>query len=115
MRFIRRGRYSLYRAADGDWYLGYRRCNALGPSTCGSVQPLSGPYRSYSSTRDKTGLLFEYFDAHGGRLTTTSPLELARVDLTARAESRQRLVIEQRSMTPADSATVSIAIRNRTR
>jgi len=115
VRFIRRGRYSLYRAADGDWYLGYRRCNALGPSTCGSVQPLSGPYRSYSSTRDKTGLLFEYFDAHGGRLTTTSPLELARVDLTARAESRQRLVIEQRSMTPADSATVSIAIRNRTR
>jgi prepilin-type N-terminal cleavage/methylation domain-containing protein len=116
VRFIRRGRYSLYRAADGDWYLGYRRCNALGPSTCGSVQPLSGPYRGYSTDRDQTGLLFEYFDAHGGRLTGTySPLELARVDVTVRAESRQRLVIERRSMTAGDSATVSIAIRNRTR
>lgn len=115
VRFVRRGRYSLYRASDGEWYLGYRRCNALGPSSCGAIQPLSGPYRSYSSNRDATGLLFEYFDANGSRLEPgASPLDLARIDITARAESRHRLTVEGHGVRPADSATVSIAIRNRT-
>jgi prepilin-type N-terminal cleavage/methylation domain-containing protein len=114
VRFIRRGRYSLYHGSDGEWYLGYRRCNAVGPSTCGAIQPLSGPYRPYSSDRGATGLLFDYFDAYGVRMNSaSSPLELARVDITARAQSRQRLIVEGRGFTPADSATVSIAIRNR--
>jgi type II secretory pathway pseudopilin PulG len=114
IRFVRRGRYSLYRASDGAWYLGYRRCNALGASSCGAVQPLSGPYRAYSSEPTATGLLFEYFDRNGSRLTaTSSPLDLARVDVTARSESRQQLLIEGRGFRPADSGTVSIAIRNR--
>src|SRR3954462_6465410 len=113
VRFIRRGRYSLYRASDGAWYLGYRRCNALGASSCGAIQPLSGPYRAYSSSPAATGLLFEYFDRSGGRLTpTSSPLDLARMDVTARSESTQRLSIEGRAFRPGDSATVSVAIRN---
>jgi prepilin-type N-terminal cleavage/methylation domain-containing protein len=114
VRFIRRGRYSLYRSSDGSWYLGYRRCNALGPSGCGAIQPLSGPYRAYSSNPSSTGLLFEFFDGAGVRLPAgLSSLTLARVDITARSESRQRLVVEGRSRMPADSATVSIAVRNR--
>lgn len=114
VRFIRRGRYSLYRSSDGSWYLGYRRCNALGPSVCGAIQPLSGPYRAYSSNPRSTGLLFEFFDGSGVRLPTgSSSLALARVDITVRSESRQRLVIEGRSWVPADSATVSVAVRNR--
>ena len=113
VRFIRRGRYSLYHASDGRWYLGYRRCNAVGASVCGSIQPLSGPYRDYSSNPRGSGLLFEYFDESGARLTAgASPLAIARVDITARAESRQRIVVEQGVNTPADSATVAIAIRN---
>jgi hypothetical protein len=114
VRFIRRGRYSLYHASDGSWYLGYRRCNAVGPSTCGAIQPLSGPYRAYSSNPRNTGLLFEYFDRSGARLTSsTSPLALARVDITARAESSQRIEVEGRTSIPSDSATVAVAIRNR--
>jgi prepilin-type N-terminal cleavage/methylation domain-containing protein len=114
VRFIRRGRYSLYRSSDGGWYLGYRRCNALGPSVCGAIQPLSGPYRAYSNNPRSTGLLFEFFDGSGVRLAPgSSSLTLARVDITARSESRQRLAIEGRSWMPADSATVSIAVRNR--
>jgi len=114
VRFIRRGRYSLYHASDGRWYLGYRRCNALGSSTCGAIQPLSGPYRDYSSDARRTGLLFEYFGESGNRLASgASPLGIARVDVTARAESRQRIVVEGRVITPVDSATVAIAIRNR--
>jgi hypothetical protein len=113
VRFIRRGRYSLYRGGDGDSYLGYRRCNAIGPSVCGSIQPLSGPYRAYNNP-GRTGLLFEYFDANGAPLAAgASPLTVARVDLTARAESRQRLMIEGRAWTPGDSATLAIGVRNR--
>jgi hypothetical protein len=114
VRFVRRGRYSLYRASDGDWYLGYRRCNALGPSACTSIQPLSGPYRAYNRDPGSTGLLFEYFDANGARLDpAASPLTLARVDVTARAESRQRLIVEGRPWRAGDSATLAIGIRNR--
>jgi prepilin-type N-terminal cleavage/methylation domain-containing protein len=114
VRFIRHGRYSLYRAADEDWYLGYRRCNAIGSSACGAIQPLSGPYRAYSANASSTGLLFEYFDDLGARLGAgSSPLTLARVDISARTESRQRLTIEGRAWMPSDSATVSVAVRNR--
>jgi prepilin-type N-terminal cleavage/methylation domain-containing protein len=116
VRFIRRGRYSLYRASDGEWYLGYRRCNAVGVSSCGPIQPLSGPYRGYNADRRATGLLFEYFDEQGRRLDAeSSPLFLARVDITARAGSRQAMVVEGRSWGSADSATVSIAVRNAAR
>jgi len=114
VRFIRRGRYSLYHASDGRWYLGYRRCNAVGAASCGAIQPLSGPYRDYSSNPRNTGLLFEYFGESGARLTPGgSPLAIARVDITARAESRQRIVVEGRVSAPGDSATVAVAIRNR--
>jgi hypothetical protein len=93
---------------------GTDRCNAIGASSCGAIQPLSGPYRDYSSNPRNTGLLFEYFDASGIRLTPgSSPLAIARVDVTARAESRQRIVVEGRVTAPGDSATVAIAIRNR--
>ena len=113
VRFIRRGRYSLYRAGDGDSYLGYRRCNALGPPACGSIQPLSGPYRAYNPNPGSTGLLFEYFDVRGDRLGAgASPSMLARVDITVRAESGQRVIIEGRPRATGDSATVSVWVRN---
>ena len=111
VRFIRRGRYSLYRSSDAQWNLGYRRCNALGPSACGSIQPVSGPYRRYSSDRAQTGFLLEYFDAEGARVEGTgSVLSIARVDATARADRSQRRTDPEAA---AETAAVSIAIRNR--
>jgi len=116
VRFIRRARYSLYRASDGYWYLGYRRCNAIGASSCGGIQPVSGPYRPYSSDPRTSGLLFEYFGTTGQRLDAqASPLTLARVDITARSESGEQALPGSRSNRIADSATVSIALRNRAR
>ena len=112
VRFIRRGRYSLYRASDGEWYLGYRRCNAIGPSACGSVQPLSGPYQSYSPDARQSGLVFGYFDRDGAD-SRSAPLSLARVDVRARAASRQSLLVEGRRWVPGDSALASVAVRNR--
>ena len=113
IRFVRRARYSLYRAGDGQWYLGYRRCNAVGVSVCGAVQPVSGPYRAYSSDSRASGLVFEYFDASGQSLPpVASPLALARVDVTARSESAHQIAFGFASNRISDSATVSLAIRN---
>jgi len=113
IRFVRRARYSLYRSSDGKWYLGYRRCNAVGAPSCGSIQPLSGPYRAYSPDPSRTGFLFEYFDARGERVAgSAEALSVTRVDITARAEE-----LRAGSGAPATnlpvSATASIAIRNR--
>jgi hypothetical protein len=114
VRFIRRARYSLYHASDDAWYLGYRRCNAIGPSSCGVVQPVSGPYRGYSPDPAATGLLFEYFDAAGRRLDPAVPaLAPARVDITVRTESEYRGSSGGQAGRISDSARVSIAIRNR--
>ena len=116
VRFLRRARYSLYRASDGHWYLGYRRCNAVGASTCGPVQPLSGPYGAYSADAQVTGLSFEYFDAQGHPLgPSDSPLMLARVDITARGERWQPGAKSGQADRVAEAATISVAIRNRAR
>lgn len=116
VRFLRRARYSLYRAGDGHWYLGYRRCNAVGASTCGPVQPLSGPYGAYSADARVTGLDFKYFDAHGQPLgQSDSPLLLARVDVTARSERSPRIATSGQGGAISESATISVAVRNRAR
>jgi len=113
VRFVRRGRYSLYRSSDSRWYLGYRRCNALGASSCGAIQPISGPYRRYSPDKARTGFLFEYFDARGELLTAAAdPLSIARVDVSARADS-ERTPARGSSDGAPQFATGSIAIRNR--
>jgi type II secretory pathway pseudopilin PulG len=114
VRFVRRGRYSLYRSSDSRWYLGYRRCNAVGASACGAIQPVSGPYGRYSADKARTGFLFEYFDARGELLTATAaPLSVARVDVSARAESERRREGGSIDGVVPEFATSSIAIRNR--
>jgi hypothetical protein len=116
VRFLRRARYSLYRASDGRWYLGYRRCNAIGESTCGPVQPLSGPYAAYNRDQRATGLGFEYFDAHGQPLGPyDSPLILARVDITARSDGSPATATSEESGARSETATISVAVRNRAR
>jgi hypothetical protein len=116
VRFLRRARYSLYRASDGHWYLGYRRCNAMGAPMCGPVQPLSGPYSAYSADPRLTGLNFEYFDAEGHPLTQSdSPLMLTRVDITARSERSQRAATSGHADRILEAATISVAVRNRAR
>jgi len=116
VRFLRRARYSLYRASDNHWYLGYRRCNAVGTPACGPVQPLSGPYRAYSADAHVSGLDFEYFDANGRPLgPSDSPLVLARVDISARSEGSPGIVTTGHAGGRSESATISVAVRNRAR
>jgi hypothetical protein len=109
VRFMRRARYSLYRASDGGWYLGYRRCNALGGG-CSAIQPVSGPYRG--SAGSMGGLSLRYYDANGVEVGATSPLSVARVDITLRSDAATRRGLEARAMTGVDSVNVTVAMRN---
>jgi prepilin-type N-terminal cleavage/methylation domain-containing protein len=113
VRFVRRGRYSLYRSSDGRWYLGYRRCNAVGASSCGAIQPLSGYYRPYSADTSTTGIFFRYLDGTGLAMArTANALRLARVQIVARALSAVPVTLDSKTKTAADSSSAAVAIRN---
>lgn len=105
---VRRVRYNIYRGSDGGWHLGYRRCDALGPSRCQTVQPVSGPYRPRSGGR--SGLTFRYVDSSGAAIINgASPW---RVEIVAHPDTATRL---RRSMSPAsllDSVAIAVGVRN---
>ena len=118
LRFLRRARYSLYRSSDGQWYLGFRRCNIIGPSVCGTIQPVSGPYLPYQRREGSSGGIgFRYFDSAGGEVLDAllSPT-IARVDVVLRGETARSVSLAgDARIRYRDSATVSISPRNRVR
>ncbi len=108
LRLLRRVKYDVYRAGDGNWYLGYRRCGRAG---CGGVQPLSGPF---AGAAGGTPLSFRYFDTSGTRITGATIGALARVDIVSRVVGRATSSLRGARAAPyRDSVTVSAAIRNR--
>lgn len=115
VRLLRRTRYSLYRSSDSRWYLGSRRCNPLGASSCTVIQPLSGPYQSYSASSSQSGLLFRYVGADGiPLLAPAGGTDVARIDVATRARSRVPVSLGGRLSAPhLDSTALSIALRNR--
>lgn len=113
LRITRPIRYSLYRAADGDWYLGQRDWNVAG-ARFNSVQPVSGPFLSPASG----GLAFRYLDAAGNVLA--NPVVDTRLIAGIRAEVRSGTKLAVRALGAAaqrgphvDSAVVWILVRNR--
>jgi len=110
--FVRRVRYSLYRSSDNRWYLGYRRC-AAASGACGSIQPVSGPYKAYSPSAGSSGLSFRYFDSSGTELTSSSP-DVARVDIVLRGQTSRAASLTGDARTAyRDSLVVSVSPRNR--
>jgi prepilin-type N-terminal cleavage/methylation domain-containing protein len=113
IRFFRRTRYELYQASDGNWYLGWYDCVST-PSRatpCSIIQPLLGPYLPYVAG-GAGGLKLAYFDSTGA--ATNVPARVARIDVTVRARSLQRLRSHGwRQGWYQDSLDMSIAVRNR--
>ena len=107
VRMLRRIQYRLYRAGTGDWYLGYSEWGGTGFNV---VQPVSGPFASYSP-RGPSGLALRYFDESGAELVSSVDApRIARVNITARGAGRGAL-----SGTGAvtDSQAIGVRIRNR--
>jgi hypothetical protein len=109
IRFVRRGRYSLYKSSDGDWYLGYRRCNAFGPG-CSTIQPVTGPYRAYSSNAqsNSSGIAFSFFDFSGALVSNAEPTRVAIVRLVMRGELEATGQVQGRGL---DSGLATFAPR----
>ncbi|HKG95313.1 MAG TPA: type II secretion system protein [Gemmatimonadaceae bacterium] len=108
IRFFHKAHYSLYRAASGNWYVGFYECSA---GTCPSLQAVSGPYLPYASSGGG-GVRFTYFDSTGS--ATTNRALVSRIDVTTRAQTANPVAVtgSQREYY-ADSLSVSVALRNR--
>lgn len=107
VRFVRTMRYSLYPAADGNWYLGY--CSP----TCGSAgpQPVAGPLLPYGGGATP-GVRFTYLTEDG--TVTAIPSDVAQVGIEVRGETRGEVSIsgtQQRVI--GDSLRLTVGIRNR--
>ncbi|MGI8547403.1 MAG: PilW family protein [Gemmatimonadaceae bacterium] len=107
VRFLRRARYSVYRAGDSKWYLGYRRCGA---TACAPIQPVSGPYNG----AEASPLELRYYAKTGARIPTpTSTVQVTRIDIVLRAASRGGISVP--GMPPGilhDSVLATVAPRN---
>lgn len=107
VRFTRRVRYSVYRAGDGKWYLGYHRCAAI----CATIQPVSGPYERAAGPP----ISFRYFTAGGVPLESSGPTaDVARIQIVSHASYGYQVSLPGlgRSL-GVDSAVATVALRNR--
>jgi hypothetical protein len=108
VRVLRRVRYRFYRASTGDWYLGYAEWAGTAFSV---VQPVSGPFASYSRRGGASGLVLRYFDAAGMELFDASDASrIARVSVAARSAGRGALSAQRGTV--SDSQTVGVRVRN---
>jgi len=78
VRFFRRARFELYRAADSKWYLGWLDCLATRATPCATVQPVAGPY-------EPGGVAFAFMDSSGA--PAASPALVSLIDLSFRANA----------------------------
>ena len=105
VRIVRRVRYSMYKAGDGHWYLGYRSCT---PS-CAGIQPVSGPY----DFRGRVPLTLRYLDESGANVTpsasTAAPAAMAILVRTSFSRPLSFPGVPPRS---GDSISTVVAFRN---
>jgi prepilin-type N-terminal cleavage/methylation domain-containing protein len=95
MRVTRQIRYSVYRAPDGQWYLGRREWSSL-RGGFETIQPVSGPYGSYGALR--------YFDETGQELPSGSPAtdRIAKIAVALLEPQGRR-----------DVTSITVGVRNR--
>lgn len=111
MRFTRRAHYSLYRANDQLWYLGYT-CAACNTGT--TIQPIAGPFNAFTdvTTPDTSGIRFTYFDSTGA--ITSNTTQVARINVVIRGRTRGYLNVPGlKRGYYMDSVRTDIAVRNR--
>jgi hypothetical protein len=105
VRVVRRVRYDVYRAGDGNWYLGYRTCI----SACAGVQPVSGPYGGGA----RPPIVFHFFGRSGALVSAGSVADVARIDIVLHASyPRPFRLPGMATGVLSDSVTTSVALRN---
>lgn len=111
VQIIRRGRYSIYRSANGDWNLGYRRCDALKTQSCRAVQPVAGPYRIRAGSI--AGIQFRFYDSAGSLIAGPGPVgNVRRAEIIVRSDTTRARFRVRRGRPLDDSAAIVVAFRN---
>jgi len=111
IRFFRRVHYSVYRAADTKWYLGYYDCKTGRTPVCNAVQPIAGPFQPYA-TNGTSGLQFAYYDSTGA--VTTNRGLVARISLVVRGQGTALLNLTGAGASVfRDSLRIEVGLRNR--
>lgn len=110
VRLARRALLRFYRSA-GEWWLGRADFGAGGWA---SVQPVSGPYRSYAAPGGPSGIAFAWHDSTGATLAPSGgSAALERVTITARTRTARALAVEGIRRGPYDdSLALGIALWN---
>ena len=112
VRFFKKVHYSLYRAADGLWYLGYYDCRTSRVPVCNAIAPVAGPFRAYSaSTPAASGLRFSYYDSTGA--VTTNRAAVSRISVLLQGEGAKDIQLAGGSpVTFRDSVRIEVGLRN---
>lgn len=112
VQIVRRGRYSIYRSANGEWNLGYRRCDALRAQSCRGVQPVAGPYRVRAGSM--SGMEFRFYDSAGALITGSGTVGHARrAEIVIRSDTTRQAFRARRHVLD-DSVAIVVAFRNGT-
>lgn len=112
VRFFKRVHYSLYKASDNQWYLGYFDCRTSRTPVCNTIAPIAGPLRPYvAGPPEQAGLLFTYYDSTGA--VTTNRLAVSRISILLQGEGSKTIQLAGGSpVTFRDSLRIEVGLRN---
>jgi prepilin-type N-terminal cleavage/methylation domain-containing protein len=121
IRFAREVRYSVYRASDDQWYVGFQGCTPHAsygtPGTCGAREVLAGPVKPGTADTLTSGLFFVFRKRDGERVTAlTASDTIASVSVGIRTTSGSLLGAtssKAASEQGGDSLRFTVGIRNR--
>ena len=113
VRFFKKVHYSLYQAADNNWYLGYYDCRTSRTPVCNTIQPIAGPLKPYVSGQPQlAGLRFTYYDTTGA--VTTNRLAVSRISVLLQGQGTKTIQLAGGTpQTFGDSLRIEVALRNR--
>jgi hypothetical protein len=112
VRFFKKVHYSLYRAADGFWYLGYFDCRTGRVPVCNTIQPIAGPLRPYVAGQpQQAGVRFTYYDTLG--VVTANTRLVSRISILLQSDGTKTIQLAGGSpVTFRDSLRVEVGLRN---
>lgn len=112
VRFFKKVHYSLYKAPDNLWYLGYYDCRTSRVPVCNAIQPIAGPLRPYiSGSPELAGVRFTYYDTLGN--ITTNKLAVSRISVLLQGEGTKTVQLVGSSPTTfRDSVRLEVGLRN---
>lgn len=112
VRFFKKVHYSFYRAADGQWYIGYYDCRTSRVPVCNPIQPIAGPFRAYNAAQPAaSGVRFTYFDSTGA--VTANRLAVSRISVLLQGEGARDIQLAGGSpVTFRDSLRIEVGLRN---